>query len=102
MRELSNPKSLTQDVGRNASLINERDLPHMVEMAVPATGFSNGLRRQMEEFHRSRGIRARFGRHRKKLGQELCRWCFADAAHAEAFHEKFGGKKLRGEAISKK
>jgi hypothetical protein len=41
-------------------------------------------------FHRSRNIRVRYGHAIKNF----CRWCFSDAATAEAFQEQFSGKKV--------
>jgi hypothetical protein len=45
------------------------------------------LSRAMLDFHRSRNIQVRFGHAIKNV----CRWCFSDAATAEAFKEQFGG-----------
>jgi uncharacterized protein CbrC (UPF0167 family) len=41
----------------------------------------------MLDFHRSRNIQVQFGHAIKNV----CRWCFSDAATAEAFKEQFGG-----------
>jgi hypothetical protein len=80
--------------GTSSSRRNEIEFPHIVEMALPADGFDHRLRRQMEEFHASYKIKARFGRRSRHGSQEHCRWCFVDPACADAFREKFGGKRL--------
>lgn len=73
---------------------NEREMPHIVEMEVPQRGFAHDERKAIEEFHRSRKIRARFGRHSRRDGKEYCRWCFAEADQADLFHGTFGGTRL--------
>lgn len=73
---------------------NENEFPHIVEMPLPSEGFDYRLRRQMEEFHSSRKIKARFGVRSRHRGQEYCRWCFADQKYADEFQERFGGKRL--------
>jgi hypothetical protein len=80
--------------GPSGALANERDLPHMVEMEVPAEGFAHSMRAAMEEFHRANKIRARFGRRLRRDGKEYCRWCFAGESLADLFHSRFGGARL--------
>jgi len=41
---------------------NERDFPHIVEIALPVNGFNIRLSREMAAFHRSHDIEPRFGR----------------------------------------
>jgi hypothetical protein len=80
---------MTRYKGRtNASLI-ERDFPHRVEMIVPKGGFGKKLD-VMHEWHRARGIRAKFGRSRRdKNNRDYVTWCFADATLADAFRSLF-------------
>ncbi len=78
----------------SAALTNERQCPHIVEMKLPHGGFAHRLRMDIEEFHRSRNIRARFGRRQRREREEFCRWCFADASDADQFHVRFGGVRL--------
>jgi hypothetical protein len=73
---------------------NEIELPYIVEMELPADGFDHRVRRLMEEFLSRQRIRAHFGRRRRHGKLDYCRWCFADPAHADAFHRKFGGNLL--------
>lgn len=80
--------------GTSSSRRNENEYPYIVETLLPANGFDHRLRRQMEEFHSVRKIKARFG-HRSRQGEkEYCRWCFADAVCADAFRDRFGGKRV--------
>ena len=65
----------------------ERRLPYIVEIAVPALGLDPQTSRAILDFHRSRNIQVRFGHAIKNV----CRWCFSDAATAEAFKEQFSG-----------
>ena len=65
----------------------ERRLPHIVEIAIPPLGLDAKTSRAMLDFHRSRNIQVRFGHAIKNV----CRWCFSDAATAEAFKEQFSG-----------
>jgi hypothetical protein len=66
----------------------ERGYPHIVEIAVPTGGLDPRTSHAILAFHRSLDIPPRFGRPYKNV----CRWCFADAATAEAFKEQFSGK----------
>ena len=80
--------------GTSSSRRNESECPHIVEMALPRDGFDHRLRRQMEDFHLSHKIKARFGRRTRYGSQEYCRWCFADPLCADGFRERFGGERL--------
>src|SRR6476619_6623055 len=80
-----------EDTTRGA---NERNFPHIVEIAVSPNGFDVALRRAMEFFHQSHNIRPQFGRSVKRNARQYCRWCFADAKVADAFCEQFGGVTL--------
>jgi hypothetical protein len=74
-------------------LTNERDFPHRVELALPPEGFRDVLL-QIEAFHRERRISVRRGRSRHEVKQFYIRFCFPDAATADAFRNRFGGECL--------
>ena len=67
--------------------ITEDRFPYIVEIAIPASGLDAQTSRSITDFHGSRKIQIRFGHGLKSLS----RWCFSDAATAEAFKEQFGG-----------
>ena len=73
---------------------NERDFPHIVEIALPVNGFNFRLSREMAAFHRSHDIETRFGRTTNRHNQLYCRWCFSDPSVADAFRQRFGGARL--------
>jgi hypothetical protein len=64
--------------------------PHIIEMTIPPFGLDPQTSREIVDFHRSRNIQVRFGHAIKNV----CRWCFSDAATAEAFKEQFNGKNV--------
>jgi hypothetical protein len=73
--------------------MSERDFPHLVELELPPGGFrSQSL--EFEAFHRERDIPIRRGRGRHEVDQFHIRFCFPDAATADAFRERFGGLRL--------
>jgi hypothetical protein len=72
---------------------NERDFPHLVELELPLGGFRNKSL-ELESFHRERGITIRRGCGRHAGEQFHVRFCFPDAATADAFRERFGGTRL--------
>jgi hypothetical protein len=74
-------------------LANEQDFPHLVEVALPPEGF-RGVLLEMDAFHRERRIPVRRGRSRHEVKQVYIRFCFPDAATAEAFRNRFGGECL--------
>jgi hypothetical protein len=78
---------MTRRQGETITRMNERDLPYIVEIALPPNGFDVRTNREMVKFHRACDIRPRFGLTRNRKGQ---RYCFSDAAIAEAFRERFG------------
>ena len=63
-------------------LTNERDFPHLVELAVPPGGFRSAFL-EFDAFHRERRIPVRRGRSRHEAEQSYIRFCFPDAATAE-------------------
>ena len=69
-------------------LTNEQDFPHLVELAVPPGGF-RGAFLEFDAFHQERRIPVRSGRSRHKAEQFYIRFCFPDAANADAFHNRF-------------
>jgi hypothetical protein len=74
-------------------LMNERDFPHVVELALPPGGFrSRGP--EFEAFHRELGIPIRRGRGRHEAEQFYVRFCFPHATAADAFRDRFGGERL--------
>lgn len=73
--------------------MNEREFPHIVELELPPGGFrSQGL--EFDAFHRERGISIRRGRGRHEVEQFHIRFCFPDAATADAFQKRFDGTRL--------
>ena len=74
-------------------LTNERDFPHLVELAVPPGGFRSTFL-EFDAFHRRQRIPVRRGRSRHEAEQFYIRFCFPDAATADAFRNRFGGERL--------
>jgi hypothetical protein len=74
-------------------LTNERDFPHLVELALPPGGFRSVFL-EIDTFHRDRRIPVRRGRSRHEAEQSYIRFCFPDAATADAFRNRFGGECL--------
>jgi hypothetical protein len=74
-------------------LANEQDFPHLVELAVPPEGFGRSFL-DFDAFHRERRIPVRRGRSRHEVKQFYIRFCFPDAATADAFRNRFGGECL--------
>jgi hypothetical protein len=88
---MANVATMARYKGRQSPKANERAFPHIVEMAVPLGGLGRQLD-AMYSFHGERGIPSRHGRGRREGEQDFIRWCFADAATADAFVLAFGGK----------
>ena len=74
-------------------LTNERDFPHLVELTFPPGGFRSVFL-EIDAFHRDRRIPVRRGRSRHEAEQFYIRFCFPDAATADAFRNRFGGECL--------
>ena len=72
---------------------NERDFPHLVELTLPPGGFRSVFL-EIDAFHRERRIPVRRGRNRHEVEQFHIRFCFPDAASADAFRNRFGGECL--------
>ena len=72
-------------------LRNERDFPHLVELALPPEGFRDVLL-QIDAFHGERRIPVRRGRNRREVKQVYIRFCFREIATADAFRNRFGGE----------
>ena len=70
-------------------LRNERDFPHLVELALPPGGFRSVFL-EIDAFHRERRIPVRRGRSRREVKQVYIRFCFPDAAIADAFQSLRG------------
>jgi hypothetical protein len=75
------------------ALANERDFPHLVELAVPPEGLRDAFL-EIDAFHRERRIPVRRGRSRHEVKQFYIRFCFSDAATADAFRNRFGDECL--------
>jgi hypothetical protein len=73
-------------------LTNERDFPHLVELALPPGGFRSVFL-EFDAFHRERRIPLRRGRS-CEAEQLYIRFCFPDPATADAFRNRFGGERL--------
>jgi hypothetical protein len=65
-------------------LRNERDFPHLVELALPPEGFRDVFL-QIDAFHRERHIPVRWGRSRHEVKPFYIRFCFPDTGIADAF-----------------
>ena len=74
-------------------LTNERDFPHLVQLALPPGGFRSTFL-EFDAFHRERRIPVRRGRSRHEAEQSYIRFCFPDPATADAFRNRFGGECL--------
>ena len=87
---------MTRHIRRKSEFVrltNERDFPHLVELALPPEGFRDVLL-HIGAFHRERRIPVRRGRNRQEVKQVYIRFCFPGAATAEAFRNRFGGEGL--------
>ena len=72
-------------------LMNDGDFPHLVELALPPGAFRSVVL-EIDAFHRDRRIPVRRGRNRHEAEQFHIRFCFPDAATADAFRNRFGGE----------
>jgi len=77
--------------GRPSSKTIEREVPHVVEIAVPLGGLGKRLD-AMHDFHRVFGIKPCLGRSRREDTQDYLSWYFFDRKTATAFVEKFRAK----------
>jgi hypothetical protein len=87
---------MTRHIRRKSEFVrltNERDFPHLVELALPPEGLRDVLL-QIDAFHRERRIPVRRGRSRYEVKPFYIRFCFPDAATADAFRNRFGGECL--------
>ena len=87
---------MTRHIRRKSEFVrltNERDFPHLVELALPPEGFRSVLL-EIDALHRERRIPVRRGRNRHEVERVYIRFCFPDAATAEAFRNRFGGFRL--------
>jgi len=87
---------MTRRVPRKSEFVrrtNERDFPHLVELVLPLEGF-HSVYLEIDAFHRERHIPIRRGRSRYEVKPFYIRFCFLDAATADAFRNRFGGKCL--------
>jgi hypothetical protein len=72
---------------------NERDFPHLVELALPLGPFRSVFL-EIDAFHGEQRIPVHRGRSRYEVKQVYIRFCFSDTATADAFHNRFGGECL--------
>ena len=72
-------------------LRNERDFPHLVELALPLGPFRSVFL-EIDAFHRELRIPVRRGRSRHEVKQVYIRFCFPDTATANEFRNRFGGE----------
>ena len=79
--------------GETTGRMNERDFPHLIELAVPPRGFQ-GQDLEFDAFHREHGIPIRCGSAYQEEGQFYVRFCFPRAHLAHAFRDRFGGEYL--------
>ena len=81
---------MTRYKGRATTKSVDRDFPHFVDMFVPEGGLGKRLDTITSGTERA-ALRAIHGRGRRTDEGRYCvRWCFADAALARAFADKFG------------
>jgi hypothetical protein len=66
-----------------------REFPHVVEIPSPVDGFSDRLD-AMHAWYGARGLQV----YRGSSGDNVARWCFADAATADAFAAEFRGTRI--------
>jgi hypothetical protein len=74
------------------SVTNEREYPHIVELAVATDELDFQVSRRIIDFHKLRYIETRHGRRVVRGSQIYYRWCFCDLATACDFAEQFGGE----------
>jgi hypothetical protein len=87
---------MTRHIRRKSEFVrltNERNFPHLVELALPPEGFRDVLL-QIDAFHRERRIPVSRGRSRHEVKRIYIRFCFPDTATADAFRNRFGGECL--------
>jgi hypothetical protein len=84
---------MTRRKGEITGQQNERDFPHLVELPLPSGGF-RGQHSEFDAFHRERRLQVRRGRGWNEAEQFYVRFCFPDAATADAFRDRFGGQRM--------
>jgi hypothetical protein len=77
--------------GSDAARLNEREFPHIVELALPDRGFIPIIE-AIERFHRLRAIEERRGRSTAQRSSYCGRWCFNNLGTAQSFCAEFGGE----------
>jgi hypothetical protein len=84
---------MTRHVRRKTEVVgltNEQHFPNLVELAVRPEGLRDALL-AFDAFHRERRIPVYRGRSRQVAERFHLRFCFLDAATADAFRNRFGG-----------
>jgi len=84
---------MTRRKGEVTARMNERALPHVVDLAQPEGGFGSTLE-AIDAFHREHSITLRRGRRQRRNDQEFARWCFITPELADDFHARFGGERI--------
>ena len=74
--------------GEITGLMNEQDFPHIVELALPPSGFRKRIL-EFAAFHDDHGLPVRRGRGGNEAEQFYVRFGFPEAA--DAFRDGFGG-----------
>lgn len=94
---------MTRRKGERTARMNERDFPHVVEIAIEPRRSQDDYRAwgerldAMLQWHHDRGVPIIRGSSRREEQKnyeyvEYFRWCYADAATADAFNTEFGGE----------
>src|SRR5262249_9074268 len=78
---------ITRRKRRIVGLTCEREFPHLVELALTTGGFRSVFV-EIDSFPRDRRIPVRRGRSRHEAEQSYIRFCFPDAATADAFRNR--------------
>jgi hypothetical protein len=84
---------MTRRKGEITARMNERDLPNIVELALPSGGFGRALD-AMYEFHRLRGIQKPAGSPSAARRTRVRQMCFASVIDADDFAQQFGGERV--------
>ena len=75
-------------------VMNERDFPHLVELALPPGSFRSVVL-EIDAFHRERRIPVVRGQSRHEVKQFYIRFCFPDTATADEFRNRFGARAVK-------
>ena len=76
---------MTRRKGEVTTRMNERECPHMIELAHPPDGFGIMLVERMTRFHTERGVAIQRGRRQRREDREYVRFCFPVARRRTHF-----------------